>query len=120
MSESQKIYGFTEEKILELMHAKEKSLTWFEVENTGYTAYEGEVKLGTSWFPIRVNRYEHQRWSTFDEAMQYAINESKRTDFSVWRVVQYDVQKNDRQEIATKTYTYVKEYLTTEFIGSKL
>lgn len=120
MSESQKIYGFTEEKILELMHAKEKSLTWFEVENTGYTAYEGKVKLGTSWFPIRVNRYEHQRWSTFDEAMQYAINESKRTNFAVWRVVQYDVHKNDRQEVATKTYTYVTEYLTTELIGSKL
>jgi hypothetical protein len=102
------------------MHAKEKTLTWFEVENTGYTAYDGEVNLGTSWFPIRVNRYEHQRWSTFDEAMQYAIKEAKQTDFAVWRVVQYDVHSTERERHTKQTYTYVKEYLTPEFIGSKL
>jgi hypothetical protein len=102
------------------MHAKEKTLTWFEVENTGYTAYDGEVNLGTSWFPIRVNRYKHQRWSTFDEAMQYAIKEAKQTDFAVWRVVQYDVHSTERERHTKQTYTYVKEYLTPEFIGSKL
>lgn len=40
--------------------------------------------------------------------MEYAIKELSRTDFAVWRVVQYDLHKTDRQEIATKTFTHVK------------